>query len=122
LDTRKKIISLPDAKALLEDGAWAVIVGLFDPLTAFQARRIDASGDAKTLIVVLQNPDALLPAEARCHLLAALRSVDFVVQATEHEWRSTALHNKNIRVIEDLEGERRRSQNFVELIASHQNS
>ena len=94
------------------------MVGLFDPLTAVQALRIKSGEGGKTLAVVLESPDTLLPAEARCHLIAALRSVDFVVQAAEHEWRSMTFQNADIRVMDDLGAENRRSQEFVERIIS----
>lgn len=122
MDTREKIIPLQQAKAVLENGVWTVIVGLFDPLTASQARRIESYKGNGILVVVLENPDALLPANSRCHLVAALRSVDFVAEATEHEWRSVAIGNENVELIDNLEEEKRRSQDFIALVASRQHS
>jgi hypothetical protein len=122
LDTRKKIIPLERAKKMLDNGAWTVIVGLFDPLTALQARRIETSGGAQTLIVVLESSDALLPADARCQLMAALRSVNLVVQATRHDWQAIAPHREDCQVIDDENEEKRRSQEFFELVASRYNS
>jgi hypothetical protein len=120
LDTRRKIISLWQAQVLLESGTWTVVVGLFDPLTAVQALRIKGDEHSKTLAVVLESPDTLLPAEARCHLVAALRSVDFVALAAEHDWRSIAFQNPHVRVIDDLGAEKRRSEEFIERIISRQ--
>jgi len=120
LDTREKIIPLQQAKALLEKGVWTAIVGLFDPLTALQARRIENAKRGELLVVVLENPDTLMPANARCHLVAALRSVNFVVEATEAEWRSVVIGNESVEVIDNLEEEKRRSQDFIDLVASRQ--
>ncbi len=122
MDTRNKIVSTERAKKLLEDGAWTVIVGLFDPLTASQARRIEDYGGEQTLIVVLQSPDTLLPIDTRCQLAAALRSVNFVLGATRQNWQEIAPSNPHVYVIDDEEAEQRRSQDFVELVASRQNS
>ena len=73
------------------------------------------------LVVVLESPDTLLPAEARCQLIAALRSVDFVLSATEQEWRSiVSQNNAQVHVIDDLQAERRRSEEFVERIMARQ--
>jgi len=105
---------------LLGDGVWTVIAGLFDPLTALQARRVEKEARGRTLVVVLENSDTLLPADARCHLMAALRSVDFVVQASEQDWHSITLHGKNVQVIDDKQAEKQRSQDFVELVISRQ--
>ncbi|MBV9679071.1 MAG: hypothetical protein JO185_22230 [Acidobacteriaceae bacterium] len=120
MDTREKIIPLSQAKAVLDNGIWTVIVGLFDPLTASQARRIETYKRGGILVVVLENPDTLMPANARSHLVAALRSVDFVAEATEQEWHSVAVGNKNVEVIDNLEEEKRRSQDFIDLVASRQ--
>ena len=122
MDTRKKIVSSERAKELLEHGAWTVIVGLFDPLTALQARRIEDYGSGQTLIVVLERLDALLSVYARCQLVSALRSVNFVLGATRQNWQGIAPSNKHVYVIDDEEAEQCRSQNFVELVASRQNS
>ena len=122
MDTRKKIVSSERAKELLEHGAWTVIVGLFDPLTASQARRIESYEGEQTLIVVLENPDTLLPVDARCQLTAALRSVNFVLGTTRQNWQMIAPSNRHTYVIDDEDREKRRSQDFVELVASRQNS
>lgn len=111
------------AKELLESGTWTVIIGLFDPLTALQARRVEACGGDQTLIVVLEGPDALLPADDRCRLMAALRSVSFVAKATRHERQAIAAHRReNLHVIDDENEEKRRSQDFFELVASRRNN
>lgn len=95
-------------------------MGLFDPLTALQARRIEDSGGERTLLVVLEDSDTLLPADVRCCLVAALRSVDYVVPAGGSEWLSFASYNDKLHVIDDGAAEKRRSQDFIELIAARQ--
>lgn len=107
---------------MLENGIWTVIVGLFDPLTASQARRIESYKRNGILVILLENPDTLLPVNARCHLVAALRSVNFVAEATEQEWRSAVIGNENVEVIDNLEEEKRRSQDFIDLVAARQYS
>ena len=97
-----------------------MVVGLFDPLTVLQAGRIKGDEHNKTLAVVLESPDTLLSAEARCHLIAALRSVDFVVQTAGQDWRSVAFQNAHVRVIDDLAAEKQRSEEFVQRIISRQ--
>ena len=120
MDTRRKIVPLQGAKALLEQGDWTVIVGLFDPLTVIQAQRIENHKRGRTLVIVLEGEDTLLDAEARCHLAAALRSVDFVARAAGHEWRSVVSQNDHLQVIEDLQAEKRRSEEFIERIIARQ--
>ena len=120
MDTRRKIVSLQEAKALLKEKTWTVVVGLFDPLTAVQARRIENHKRGPMLVVVVEHEGALLPAAARCHLMAALRSVDFVTPAADDEWRSILPQNNVGQVIEDLQAERRRSEEFAERIMARQ--
>ena len=96
------------------------MAGLFDPLTPVQARRIEDGKRGQMLVVVLENEEALLPADARCCLLAALRSVDFVAQGAAHQWHSILPQNDSVCVIEDWQAERRRSEEFVQRILARQ--
>ena len=104
----------------METGAWTVVVGLFDPLTDVQARRLENHKRSQMLAVVLESPETLLPAAARCCLVAALRSVDFVVQTAGQEWRSVIPQHEDVQVIEDLPAEKQRSEEFVQRILSRQ--
>ena len=113
---------MPQARELLETGAWTAVVGLFDPLTAAQARRVENHQRGQTLVIVLESADTLLPADARCHLMAALRSVDFVVRAAGHEWRSILPPNADVQVMEDPQAEKRHSEEFIQRIVSRQGS
>ncbi len=62
------------ARALLGEGAWVVIAGLFDPLTALQAKRLSGFRRAgrKLMAIVEPGENPLLNAEARAALIAAL--------------------------------------------------
>ena len=96
------------------------MVGLFDPLTPVQARRIEEQKRGQMLVVVLESEEALLPADARCSLIAALRSVNFIAPAADGQWRSILPQNDNVCVIEDWQAERRRSEEFVQRILARQ--
>ncbi len=118
MDTREKIVPLGDLTARLGDGKWLAVVGRFDPMTAAQAIRIEESGGQgrAILAVVEEGEDCLLPVEARAALVAALRSVELVVIAG-----ATALKAyPKIEIVEDEEGERARSAEFVEFVRRRQ--
>jgi bifunctional ADP-heptose synthase (sugar kinase/adenylyltransferase) len=85
-DTRAKILTWADAVAtarrLRQEGrAVCVATGLFDPVLAGHARRLEALRGrcAALMAVVLDAPSPILPARARAELVAALRVVDYVV-------------------------------------------
>ncbi len=113
---------MPQARGLLETGAWTAVVGLFDPLTAAQARRVESHQRGQMLVIVLESADTLLPADARCYLMAALRSVDFVVRAAGHEWHSIIPPHADVQVIEDPQAEKQRSEEFIQRIIARQGS
>lgn len=119
MDTREKIVSLKNVPALLQTGEWAVVAGLFDPLTLAQAQRVAATAEAgrKILAVVIPDADTLLSAEARAALMAALRSVDAVVIANPEQIRAPGT-----RIHEDLLAERERSAEFVRFVLRRQKS
>lgn len=98
------------------------MVGFFDPLTVIQASRLAeaAKGDRKVLAVVLTSADALLSAEARAALVAAVRDVSAVVIAEPQQWRSAIPEHTDIAVVADLESEKRRSEEFVEFVLRRQ--
>ncbi|MGA8029961.1 MAG: hypothetical protein WB992_22685 [Bryobacteraceae bacterium] len=81
VDTREKIVPPESTHSLFSDGDWVVVAGLFDPLTADQARRLaeHARNGRKVLAVVLKGENTLLTAEARATLVASLREVDDVI-------------------------------------------
>ncbi|MBV9269034.1 MAG: hypothetical protein JO061_22880 [Acidobacteriaceae bacterium] len=115
MDTRRKIIDLDRARTLLEDGDWVVIAGFFDPVTAAQARRLHAlKREASKLMVMIEPADeALLPADARAALIAALRDVDAVVIANGDP---QPLPSDHVCLIDDRAADRKRSEEFVEFI------
>ena len=122
MDTRSKIKPLKNLYSVLAGSKWAAIVGYFDPLTATQAKRLaDAERDGrKVLAIVLIAPDSLLPADARAALVAAVRSVSAVVIAESQQWRSAIPHQYDIALLDDLEGEKKRSAEFIEFILKRQ--
>ncbi len=125
MDTREKIVPLDRVASLLGTAAWVGVVGLFDPLSAVQACRlakIAKNSGRKVLAIVLEAPDALLPADARAALLAALRVVDLVATAEPQHWRSALPDGANIQIIEDPEGEKARSAQFIEFVLERQRS
>ena len=89
MDTREKIVSLPQLPALLATGKWQAITGYFDPLTPAQIERLAAaSHDGRKLLAIVDPArNTLLPAEARAQLLASLRMVHAVVIASRSEWQ-----------------------------------
>ncbi len=119
MDTREKLVVLDHLPALLENGKWAVVAGLFDPLTLAQAERIAAFADAgqNILAVVTPDPDTLLSAEARAALVAGLHSVNAVVIAD-----TTEIRMPGIPIHEDAAAERERSAEFVRFVLRRQNS
>jgi hypothetical protein len=110
--------------AALDIGDWLVVAGTFDPLTMIQARRLAdlASNGRKLLAVVLGSSDTLLPAEARAELIASLRSVTAVAIANSDDWRNLVARNSRVQLIEDPEGERARTADFVQFVLDRQNA
>ncbi len=98
--------------------------GLFDPLTATQAKRVSAlrENGRKLAALVLDDGQTLLPAYARATLVAGLRAVDLVVIAQSEEWRTALKTSEHIRVIEDQQGEKARSADFVRFVIERQKS
>jgi hypothetical protein len=124
LDTRQKIVDLTEARARLAAGRWIVLTGIFDPLTLTQAKRVHAARETgcKLAALVLDCEDALLPVAARAALVAALRDVDLVTTARDSEWQTGIANTSNIHLIDDAEGERARSAEFVRMVVERQRS
>lgn len=116
MDTREKIITAEQLTKLDGSAEWAAVVGLFDPLTAAQARRLHGRN---LVAVVLDVPDSLLPAQARAELVAALRNVKAVLIATPETWRMQ-LPKFCSTIVEDLEEERSRTAEFVDFVLHRQ--
>jgi glycerol-3-phosphate cytidylyltransferase-like family protein len=92
LDTRSKLISPDQVTALAarlksQSARIAVVTGYFDPLLPAHARALAGvrSDTACTTLVVVLLPslDALLSAQARAELAAALSMVDYVIIASD---------------------------------------
>ena len=124
MDTREKILPVSSLPAVLSSGEWTIVVGSFDPLTAAQARRIASlyTPGTKLLVVVVSDEDSLLDAGARAALVAALREVACVIVADDDSWRSALPSTPRIRLVEDPEGERRRSAEFVRFVIDRYDS
>lgn len=122
MDTRSKIKPLNDLALVLASSKWTAVVGFFDPLTVVQAVRLAeaATEERRVLGVVLATPDSLLPAAARAALVAAVRGVSAVVIADSEQWRSTLPEDADIAILDDLEGDKRRSEEFVEFVLKRQ--
>ena len=98
---------------LLRDRDWIVVAGLFDPLTAAEAKRLATYGTdgQKLALIVVEEPGTLLDVEARARLVAALASVSAVAIGAEG-WRE----HVHAPIIEDLEAGRARRQEFMETV------
>ena len=124
MDTRNKIVPLDEVPALLGTTPWLAVVGVFDPLTAIEAKRLAslARPDRKLLAVVLESENALLSPEARAELVAALRYVHLVATATPQCWRSVLPNGADFHIIEDPEGDKTRSAEFIQFVLNRQQS
>ena len=122
MDTREKIVQLDELATLLTTNTWTIIAGFFDPLTVIQAKWLQSlcETNRKVAAVVLHSDNSLLSTQARAALVAALRSVDLVCVAALHDWQKDLPKTCNIRIIEDSEGEARRSAEFVQFVIDRQ--
>jgi hypothetical protein len=120
MDTRGKVVVSETARALLGEGVWVVVVGLFDPVTALQAKRLSAfrRPGRKLMAIVEPGENPLLNAEARAALIAALTSVDAVTVGDSA--RSILPVPSSVELIEDTTGELARSADFVRFILDRQ--
>jgi hypothetical protein len=85
VDTRTKVLG-PEAareaaaRARREGKRIRLVTGYFDPLVAEHARGLERAGEGAVLFAaIVEPPQPILPARARAELVAALRSVDYVV-------------------------------------------
>jgi hypothetical protein len=124
MDTRSKILSADAVRTTLATGEWTVVVGLFDPLTVVQARRLAGLSQQgrKLAAIVLEIEDTLLEANARAALIAGLREVDAVAIARHDGWRPLIPRRPGIEIVEDEAGERARSDEFVQFVLRRQNA
>ena len=125
MDTRAKIVSLERVRDLLVAGDWVVVAGLFDPLTAIQAKRLSelrGNDSRKLLAIVLNSENNLLSTGARSALIAGLRAVDLVTAAEPDTWQDAVPKRAGIRVVENLADEKARSAEFVEFVLKRQQS
>jgi glycerol-3-phosphate cytidylyltransferase-like family protein len=124
VDTRSKILTFA---AALEIAARpiAIVTGTFDVLRAAHARELEEArhwpGVAAVLVAVLPRADELLPHRARAELVAALRTVDYVVAAAPAELEALiqALEPAHVVRLEEAD-ERRRRQLREQILARYQ--
>lgn len=118
MDTREKIISEERLPELLAGESWVAVVGRFDPMTASEADRLAGLARlGKVLGIVLEDDEeALLPADARAVLVASLRDVSAVLVAHTEKWEALLPKNAALSVIEDLAGEGARRQEFIDCV------
>jgi hypothetical protein len=85
LDTRTKIVEFEQALAAARAPRGVAVTGHFDPVTSEHARRlreIKANTGCEHLTVFVTDPDdPVLPARARCEVLAGMAAVDLVAPA-----------------------------------------
>lgn len=124
MDTREKIVGWERAVELACQGRWLVVGGLFDPLTAAQAKRLASfTQEGRQLMVVIEaDEEALLATSARAALVAGVRGVAAVTLAPLAAWRDALSSYPHVEVWEDLIAERQRSAEFVELVLRRQRS
>ena len=124
MDTREKHIDLTVVPALLENGKWAVVTGLFDPLTLVQAERLAAAAEHGRSLLVIVDPSSptLLSADARAALVAALRQVKAVVIADRADWELVLSSFPHVRIFCDEAAERARSDAFTTFVLERQRS
>lgn len=110
--------------ALAKD-EWVAAPGLYDPLTAEQAKRLADLRDRykrKIVAIVLSDEETLLSADARAALVAALQDVDLVATSPRGLWRKALAGNSRVEIFQDFEGERARSADFVRFVIERHGS
>ncbi len=124
MDTREKLIDLAAVPGLLENGKWAVVTGLFDPLTLVQAERLaEAAEDGRSLLVIIDpSSRALLSTYARAALVAALRQTKVVTIANPAEWEPVLARFPQVHIYRDAAAERARSDAFAAFVLDRQRS
>jgi hypothetical protein len=121
VDTRAKIIPYREVSSVIGCHKWIAVVGAFDPLTATQARRLAdlKRTGRKLLAIVVEGESALLTAEARAALVAALREVDAVSVAND---LANLAANPAVEIVMDSEEEKQRTNEFIEFVLRRQDS
>jgi hypothetical protein len=124
LDTRSKIVSVSEARALLARERWLVIAGYFDPLTAIEADWVAQCAENEpaghVMAVVLEGGEDLLSADVRVLMIAALRAVSVAVVASLDTLSLTVPKDERIQLICAIEEDRQRSRDFIELVLSRE--
>ena len=92
-----------------------MIVGHFDPMTAAHTRRLAEVRlhTGSIAVIVTDPPDPILPQRARAELVAALRTVDYVVAAVHNTSAEIVARLHPHKVIEEEIADIRRAQDLV---------
>ena len=100
-------------------GKLTVIIGYFDPMTAAHARRIIElrrelrRNTGRIAVIVTDPPDPILPQRARAELVAALRTVDYVVAAMHNTSAEIVARLQPDEVIQEEAADLRRTQELI---------
>ncbi|HYK59343.1 MAG TPA: hypothetical protein VEV85_07915 [Bryobacteraceae bacterium] len=103
MDTRTKIVPTQQAADIAASGAF-VVSGYFDPVLAWHASRLQElkRKDAPLLVLVAAPERPILSARARAELLAGLKAVDYVCEATDGIMPHFQLEEEDARGLEAL--------------------
>ena len=103
-------------------GKLTAIVGHFDPMTAAHARRIrELLSETGLLAVIVTDPaDPILPQRARAELVAALRTVDYVVAEMHNTSAEIIARLRPDEVIEEEVADLRRTGDLIAYVHGRQ--
>jgi hypothetical protein len=122
-DTRHKIITLDQARALAGDPAVQRPIAFVTHLEVLRAPHIHrleavAATNSGKLFVILTDPEApLVPMEDRAELAAALEAVDYVVPSPDGAGQALAAIDASL-VVDDEEEDRGRTRWLIEHVRS----
>lgn len=100
------------------------MAGDFDPLQSAHARRLaEICREGHTIVVILTEPARpILPQEARAELVAALRTVDYVVLSQNNTLAEVIDRLSPDEVIHEEEADQRRLQELVAHVRGRNNA
>ena len=121
-DTRRKIITLDQARAMAGDetGPRIAFVTHLEVLRAGHVQKLEelAATHPGTLFVILTDPDSpLVPLQSRAELAAALRVVDYVIPSPDGAAAALAVLRPGV-IVEDEEEDRGRTRRLIEHVRS----
>ncbi|MDX2150051.1 MAG: lipopolysaccharide heptosyltransferase II [Bryobacteraceae bacterium] len=112
MDTRRKIVDVDEALRVAAEESVCVVSGYFDPLTAEHAGRLEEirreASDGRVVVAIQDLPGSLLDSRSRAEMVAALRTVDYVVAGEGVERVLANVPGDRLIREEDADGERQR--------------